>query len=289
MAPARGRDRCRFSQPLGRRAGWRGDSTWPWFPPSSTCVSRGCGSPPTRSLPATVPCGASSFSAECRSSRPNAGPGRRLADQAAALAQTSCSASGSTCGRDCCCPCRWKPLRPTARADAIVVIGDRGMCQPREKLAFAWDLGEEWSLLDRLPFVFARLCWAWRPHVEAGQGCGSIGRLGRRARDEGLSLLDEIARQSAPEVGLSEAACLSYLRDNLEFLLGERQRAGLDRFFELARGTGWLRGGELKHMHGWSTSRLIHRFCYVRLSAMRRNQVSYRVSYQAFHRFEQRH
>jgi chorismate dehydratase len=117
-------------------------------------------------------------------------------------------------------------------ADAMVVIGDRGMCPPREKLAFAWDLGEEWTKWTGLPFVFA--LWAARPHPAAAR----IDRALAAARDEGLTLLEEIARKSAPEVGLPEAACLNYLRDNLEFHLGERQRAGLDRFFELARRHG---------------------------------------------------
>src|SRR5262249_15530186 len=52
-------------------------------------------------------------------------------------------------------------------ADAMVVIGDRGMCPPREKLAFVWDLGEEWSQWTGLPFVFA--LWAARPHAAAAR------------------------------------------------------------------------------------------------------------------------
>jgi chorismate dehydratase len=118
------------------------------------------------------------------------------------------------------------------RADAVLVIGDRGMLPPSEKLAFTWDLGEEWSCWTRLPFVFA--LWAARPHAESER----IDRALASARDEGLTCLEEIARLAAPEVGLPESACLSYLRDNLEFHLGPRQRAGLERFFELARRHG---------------------------------------------------
>ena len=43
---------------------------------------------------------------------------------------------------------------------------------------------------------------------------------------------------AAPEVGLPEAECLSYLRDNLEFHLGPRQREGLERFYQLAKRNG---------------------------------------------------
>jgi chorismate dehydratase len=114
-------------------------------------------------------------------------------------------------------------------ADAVVVIGDRGMLQPDEDLAFVWDLGEEWSRWTGLPFVFA--LWAARPHVQEAR----IDRALAAARDEGLTRLPEIARLAAPEVGLPESECLSYLRDNLEFHLGPRQRKGLERFYELAK------------------------------------------------------
>ena len=46
------------------------------------------------------------------------------------------------------------------------------------------------------------------------------------ARDRGLKRLAEIARHEAPNVGIPEEDCLSYLRDHLEFRLGPRQRRG---------------------------------------------------------------
>jgi predicted solute-binding protein len=50
--------------------------------------------------------------------------------------------------------------------------------------------------------------------------------------------LPEIARLASPEVGIPEAECLSYLRDNLKFYLGPRQREGLERFYRLAKRHG---------------------------------------------------
>jgi predicted solute-binding protein len=50
--------------------------------------------------------------------------------------------------------------------------------------------------------------------------------------------LTEIARREAPQIGIPEEDCLSYLRDHLEFRLGRRQRQGLERFFALAARLG---------------------------------------------------
>lgn len=118
------------------------------------------------------------------------------------------------------------------RADALVIIGDRGMLPPEEDLSFTWDLGEEWSRWMGLPFVFA--LWAARAEVDAAQLDCALAA----ARDEGLARLPEIAHRAASEIGVPETECLSYLRDNLEFRLGARQREGMERFYDLARRHG---------------------------------------------------
>jgi chorismate dehydratase len=113
-------------------------------------------------------------------------------------------------------------------ADAAMLIGDRGILPPRGRFAFAWDLGEEWSQWTGLPFVFAM--WIARPGVDLR----GVDEILAAARDEGVTRLAEIAHLEAPALGIPEAECLSYLRDNLDFELGERQRQGLELFFELA-------------------------------------------------------
>ena len=73
-----------------------------------------------------------------------------------------------------------------------------------------------------------------------------LAALGHRVVDEGnipvdepetqqvsnpkLRYLAEIARAEAAAVGLSTDECLSYLRENLYFYLGERERRGLELF-----------------------------------------------------------
>ena len=112
--------------------------------------------------------------------------------------------------------------------DAAVVIGDRGMLPTKADFDTVWDLGEQWFRWTGLPFVFAM--WIARPGVDLH----GLEPVLAAARDDGLTRLAEIARREAPLLGLPEADCLSYLRDHLEFHLGQRQRQGLERFFALA-------------------------------------------------------
>ena len=109
-----------------------------------------------------------------------------------------------------------------------MLVGDRGLRPSDGKFPFVWDLGQQWSQWTGLPFVFAM--WIARPGVDL-QG---VDELLAAARDEGVARLAEIARLEAPVLGIAEADCLSYLRDNLDFRLGDRQQQGLELFCELA-------------------------------------------------------
>jgi chorismate dehydratase len=117
-------------------------------------------------------------------------------------------------------------------ADAVMLIGDRGLLAPEGQFAFVWDLGEEWVRWTGLPFVFAM--WVARPNVATDR----LARLLSSARDEGVGRLEAIARDAAPKVGLSQEACLVYLRDHLAFRLGPEQRRGLELFAEYAAKIG---------------------------------------------------
>lgn len=121
-------------------------------------------------------------------------------------------------------------------ADAVLLIGDRGMAPTNGRFEFVWDLGQEWFSWTGLPFVCA--LWIARPGIERAE----IGRILSAARDEGVRCLAEIARQEAPKLGMDEKTCLTYLRDHLHFYFGPPERQGLQRFFELARKYGWVPG-----------------------------------------------
>jgi len=147
-------------------------------------------------------------------------------------------------------------------ADAILLIGDRGILPPTQEFEFIWDLGERWTEWVGLPFVFAM--WVARPRLAvAGEmtagGEGPRSRGGNQtwhdarrrecdlercpplldtafaaARDAGVRRFEEIARRESPVVGISVEECLNYFRNHLRFRLGPRERCGLETFGRLA-------------------------------------------------------
>ncbi len=111
-------------------------------------------------------------------------------------------------------------------ADAVLLIGDRALgpadCQGAFQLV--WDLGDEWCRWTGLPFVFA--VWAARPGADLD---GVADRLAV-ARDRGKANLAAIAAAEAGRHGLTVPQCLSYLRENLHYDLGERECEALRLF-----------------------------------------------------------
>lgn len=124
-----------------------------------------------------------------------------------------------------------------SRADAVLLIGDRAMHSPPGPFAAVWDLGDEWYRWSELPFVFAQ----WTARVDTDlQG---VDAALSEARNEGVTHLEEIAAAESAALGLSRPECLAYLRDNLHFHFGPRERQGLELFYQLAAGLGLGPGG----------------------------------------------
>ena len=109
-------------------------------------------------------------------------------------------------------------------ADAILLIGDRAIHPPTDGFVQEWDLGDEWCRWSGLPFVFAM--WVARP----GAVIDGLAEALEASRDAGVARLSSIARHEAPRVQLTETECLAYLRDNLNFFLGQRERQSLALF-----------------------------------------------------------
>jgi chorismate dehydratase len=114
-----------------------------------------------------------------------------------------------------------------AACDAALLIGDPALyLDPAAKGVEKIDLGHQWTDMTGLPFVWA--FWAGRPGVlplEASQAL-------TEARDSGVAASDRIA---AAYCGPALAALGgAYLRENIEYVLGGQEMAGLRRYYELA-------------------------------------------------------
>jgi len=120
-----------------------------------------------------------------------------------------------------------------AQSDAVLLIGDRAIQPPDGPFTEAWDLGEEWCRWARLPFVFAM--WVCRPDVDPASICGAL----EHARDLGVAHIADIAAAHAASAGLTNDACMTYLRENLHFRLGTREKQGLDLFRRLSTKLGY--------------------------------------------------
>jgi chorismate dehydratase len=139
-------------------------------------------------------------------------------------------------------------------ADAVLLIGDRAIARgegnpqsvtrnPQSELPDSndfveiWDLGEKWCDWTGLPFVFAM--WVARPGVDVAE----LAAVLNRARDEGMQHVVEIANREAPLIGVTQELAIGYLRDNLHFGLADKEREGLQRFYELCVGHGLAPSG----------------------------------------------
>jgi predicted solute-binding protein len=113
-----------------------------------------------------------------------------------------------------------------AHADAALVIGDNALLwsSSAEKI----DLGEAWTRLTGLPFVWA--FWAGR------DGCVDEDdrRALRVARDEGVTQFEQIAREYFEQAPEHQSIGSRYLRDNIKYHLGGDERAALEMFFRYA-------------------------------------------------------
>jgi chorismate dehydratase len=111
--------------------------------------------------------------------------------------------------------------------DAALVIGDPALYYDNTANGvLKTDLGEQWTTLTGLPFVWA--FWAGRPGVASPEAVAAL----VAARDAGVAASDQIANAyCGPE---RSALGQRYLRENIYYTLDEREQAGLRRYYELA-------------------------------------------------------
>ena len=114
-----------------------------------------------------------------------------------------------------------------AKADAVLVIGDRAMHPEalRNDFHSEWDLGQVWLEQTGLPFVFAM--WVARSEQFAN---ATLSKAFEESREDGIMHLDEITREASQKYGLSQQQCLDYLTNYIHFRLGPDELLGLAEF-----------------------------------------------------------
>ncbi len=111
------------------------------------------------------------------------------------------------------------------RADAALLIGDPALALHR-KCHPVLDLGELWTDMTALPFVYA--CWTGR---EGALAPDDISKL-VKAKEQGRCLISRIAADYAAETRtLPHAFYAEYLTRNILYDLGDAELEGLRRFY----------------------------------------------------------
>ena len=141
-----------------------------------------------------------------------------------------------------------EPERMFRECDAALIIGDPALyLDPAAHGVHKVDLGAEWTAMTGLPFVWA--FWAGRPDVLGGTHVQAL----TEARDRGVAASDAIA---ADYCGPARADLgRRYLRDNISYQLGEREAAGLRRYYELAAKQGLIDAAREVHTYSATATR----------------------------------
>lgn len=125
----------------------------------------------------------------------------------------------------------------TASHDAGLLIGDPAFDADAAALGLdKIDLGEEWTAMTGLPFVYA--AWTGR----AGQLGGADVRILQEAQAEGLRSIEAIAADYGRGDAARAARAAVYLRDNVRYGLGADEAAGLQLFLDYAADLGLAAG-----------------------------------------------
>jgi chorismate dehydratase len=103
-----------------------------------------------------------------------------------------------------------------------------------DEIFHVYDVVVEWRKFTGLPAVMA--VWAARPEVVAPYVLADF----LASRDFGLSQIAAISLAAARELQLPQQVLESYLRQNIDFSLGQENRGGLERYFYEAAKLGLI-------------------------------------------------
>ena len=120
------------------------------------------------------------------------------------------------------------------KPQAILLIGDKVVCEEPQGFEHQIDLGEAWKKLTGLPFVFA--AWVARDGVELGNLFEQL----RKSKQNGMAHLPEIIRRDAIPRGWPPELAMRYMTEYLKYDIGPRQLQAIRLFHELAAKHGML-------------------------------------------------
>jgi chorismate dehydratase len=117
---------------------------------------------------------------------------------------------------------------------ALLLIGDKVVCEEPKNLPHQLDLGEAWKRLTGLPFVFA--AWIARGDVDLGDLPARL----ELARRDGLAHLDEIVTRYAVPRGWPRDTARRYLTEHLKFDVGAEDVRAIRLFHNYAAEEGLI-------------------------------------------------
>jgi chorismate dehydratase len=124
----------------------------------------------------------------------------------------------------------------TRGSDAALLIGDPALEADHGPLGLEKiDLGDEWTAMTGLPFVYA--AWTGRPGAVTAADVSAL----QEAQREGSNAADAIAAEYAGANEAAVARAAAYLRHNVRYGLGPDEVRGLQLFLDYAAELGLAR------------------------------------------------
>jgi chorismate dehydratase len=116
---------------------------------------------------------------------------------------------------------------------AGLLIGDPALeADPQALAATKIDLGEEWTGMTGLPFVYA--AWTGKAGAATADHVSAL----QAAQAEGVAAFDAIAAEYGRGHAGTTGRAARYLRDNMRYGLGPQEAAGLQLFLDYAADLG---------------------------------------------------
>jgi chorismate dehydratase len=141
--------------------------------------------------------------------------------------------------------------------DAALLIGNPALLANEMLSRGEWrgpelsplDLGQVWDELTGLPFVYAPWAAARIGPDGRPKDLDGLMRLLLRAKKWGMPRREMLAERGAAALGVPYAVTLDYLTQAIRYDLGEAERAGMERFCEMAVRQGILPRGSAVRLH----------------------------------------